>query len=94
MSRLATRLRTYPTNLRVDVREASDCCVQFLKNGTKCEEEEIGTECIPSISTLRSLYSAFLWKTLRFSEPHGRLSITELVSLSEDARTVYVNIGY
>jgi len=30
---------------------------------------------------------------LRFSEPHGRLSITELVSLSEDARTVYVNIG-
>ena len=30
---------------------------------------------------------------LRFSEPHGRLSIAELVSLSEDARTVYVNIG-
>jgi hypothetical protein len=30
---------------------------------------------------------------LQFSEPHGRLSIVELVSLSEDARTVYVNIG-
>jgi ClpA/ClpB-like protein len=30
---------------------------------------------------------------LRFSEPHGRLSIAELVALSEDARTVYVNIG-
>jgi len=30
---------------------------------------------------------------LRFSEPHGRLSISELVSLSEDARTVYVKIG-
>ena len=30
---------------------------------------------------------------LRRSEPHGRLWITELVSLSEDARTVYVNIG-
>lgn len=30
---------------------------------------------------------------LRFSEPHGRLSIVELVSLSEDARTVYVTIG-
>jgi hypothetical protein len=30
---------------------------------------------------------------LRLSEPHGRLSIAELVSLSDDARTVYVNIG-
>jgi hypothetical protein len=30
---------------------------------------------------------------LRFSEPHGRLSIVELVSMSEDAGTVYVNIG-
>jgi hypothetical protein len=30
---------------------------------------------------------------LRFSEPHGRLSIVQLVSLSEDARTVYVTIG-
>jgi hypothetical protein len=30
---------------------------------------------------------------LRFSEPHGRLSIAEIVSLSEDARTVYANIG-
>jgi len=30
---------------------------------------------------------------LRFSEPHGRLSIVELVLLSEDARTVYVKIG-
>jgi hypothetical protein len=30
---------------------------------------------------------------LRFSEPHGRLSISELLSLSEDAGTVYVNIG-
>ncbi len=30
---------------------------------------------------------------LQFSEPHGRLSIVELVSLSEDARTVYANIG-
>jgi hypothetical protein len=30
---------------------------------------------------------------LRFSEPHGRLWIVELVSLSEDARTVYVKIG-
>lgn len=30
---------------------------------------------------------------LQFSEPHGRLSIAELISLSEDARTVYVNIG-
>jgi len=30
---------------------------------------------------------------LRLSEPPGRLWITELVSLSEDARTVDVNIG-
>jgi hypothetical protein len=30
---------------------------------------------------------------LRFSEPHGRLSIVELVSISGDARTVYVNVG-
>jgi hypothetical protein len=30
---------------------------------------------------------------LQFSEPHGRLSIVELVSVSEDAGTVYVNIG-
>ena len=30
---------------------------------------------------------------LRFSEPHGRLWILDLVSLSEDARTLYVNIG-
>lgn len=30
---------------------------------------------------------------LRFSEPHGRLSIVELVSLSENAGTVYVNVG-
>lgn len=30
---------------------------------------------------------------LRFSEAHGRLWILELVSLSEDARTLYVNVG-
>ncbi len=30
---------------------------------------------------------------LRLSEPHGRLWIVELVSLSEDARRIYVNIG-
>jgi len=30
---------------------------------------------------------------LRLSEAHGRLWITELVSLSEDARTLYINIG-
>jgi hypothetical protein len=30
---------------------------------------------------------------LRFSEAHGRLWIVELVSLSEDARTVYLKIG-
>jgi hypothetical protein len=30
---------------------------------------------------------------LRFSDAHGRLCIRELVSLSEDARTLYVNIG-
>jgi hypothetical protein len=29
---------------------------------------------------------------LRLSEPHGRLSIVELVSLSEDARTLYAKI--
>ena len=32
-------------------------------------------------------------QNLRFSEPHGRLWIPELLSLSEDARTLYVNIG-
>lgn len=30
---------------------------------------------------------------LQLSEPHGRLWIVELVSLSEDARTLYVNVG-
>lgn len=30
---------------------------------------------------------------LRFSEPHGRLWIVELIGLSEDAGTVYVKIG-
>jgi len=30
---------------------------------------------------------------LRLSEPHGRLWIRELISLSEDAKTLYVNIG-
>ncbi len=30
---------------------------------------------------------------LRLSEAHGRLWIPELVSLSEDARTLHVNIG-
>lgn len=32
-------------------------------------------------------------QNLRFSEAHGRLWITELVSLSEDARTLYIDIG-
>jgi hypothetical protein len=32
-------------------------------------------------------------QNLRLSEAHGRLWITELVSLSEDARTLYINIG-
>lgn len=32
-------------------------------------------------------------QNLRLSETHGRLWITELVSLSEDARILYVNIG-
>jgi hypothetical protein len=32
-------------------------------------------------------------ETLRFSEPHGRMWIIELVFLSEDARALYVNIG-
>lgn len=32
-------------------------------------------------------------QNLRFSETHGRLWITELVSLSEDAQTLYINIG-
>ncbi len=30
---------------------------------------------------------------LRFSQPHGRMWIVELISLSEDASTLYVNIG-
>lgn len=30
---------------------------------------------------------------LRFSEPHGRLAITNLVSLSEDARAVYLRVA-
>lgn len=32
-------------------------------------------------------------QSLRLSEVHGRLWITELVSSSEDARTLYINIG-
>jgi hypothetical protein len=32
-------------------------------------------------------------QNLRLSEAHGRLWITELVSLSEDARTLYIKIG-
>ena len=32
-------------------------------------------------------------ETLRFSEPHGRMWIVELVFLSEDARKLYVNVG-
>jgi len=32
-------------------------------------------------------------QNLRLSDAHGRLWITELVSLSEDARTLYINIG-
>jgi hypothetical protein len=32
-------------------------------------------------------------QNLRLSEAHGRLWITELVSLLEDARTLYINIG-
>ena len=30
---------------------------------------------------------------LRFSEPHRRMWISELISISEDARTLYVNVG-
>ena len=30
---------------------------------------------------------------LRFSEPHGRMWISGLISMSEDARTLYVNVG-
>ena len=32
-------------------------------------------------------------QSLRLSEAHGRLWITDLVSLSEDARTLHINIG-
>jgi hypothetical protein len=32
-------------------------------------------------------------QNLQLSEAHGRLWITELVSLSEDARTIHINIG-
>jgi hypothetical protein len=32
-------------------------------------------------------------QTLKFSEPHGRMWILELVSLSEDAQKLYVNVG-
>ena len=38
----------------------------------------------------KELVSCISREKLRFSEPHGRLSIFDLVSLSEDARTIYV----
>lgn len=41
----------------------------------------------------KELASCISLEKLQLSEPHGRLWIVELVSLSEDARAVYVNIG-
>lgn len=53
----------------------------------------IGKVCIRSISTPEKLEVCVSPEKLRLSEAHGRLWIPELVSLSDDARALYVNIG-